>query len=246
VTRVLIVPAAGRGSRLGSDLPKLLVPVNGRAMIDHIFDRYRETMSAFLLVVNPGVEAQIRKHCSARPERIEILRQDSPTGMLDAILIPTPPVRELSPREVWITWCDQVAVQGETVKRLAAEMEEAPFPALALPTVMMEEPYIHFVRDTGGEIVGVLHRREGDPMPGRGEADIGLFALSGEAYLEQLTRYVAGAPIGASTGERNFLPFIPWLAGRAEVRTVAATAAIEAVGINTPADLDRVARHLAG
>lgn len=245
MTRVLIVPAAGRGSRLGSELPKLLVPVNGRAMIDYILDRYRELVSRFFLVVSPSAADQVRRHCDTRREQVELLVQDAPTGMLDAILIPRRRVEELRCDEVWITWCDQVAVEAATVTRLARVMSSTPRPGLAFPTVQGDHPYIHFSRDREGVIDSVLQRREGDTMPPRGEGDVGLFALSARAYVSDLPEYAAGAPLGASTGERNFLPFIPWLARRDRVETVAASAAIEAVGINTPEELARVARHLA-
>ena len=244
MSRVLIVPAAGRGSRLGSELPKLLVPVNGRPMIDYLLDRYRALVSKFLLVVSPAAADQVRRHRDARKDEVELLRQDSPTGMLDAILIPLRRVEELRCDEVWITWCDQVAVEAATVIRLAEAMGSTPGPDLAFPTVLSDDPYIHFSRDREGVIDSVLHRREGDPMPARGESDIGLFALSARAYVTELPEYAASAPLGAATGERNFLPFIPWLARERRVETVPASSAIEAVGINTPEDLARVARHL--
>jgi molybdopterin-guanine dinucleotide biosynthesis protein A len=38
--RALIIPAAGRGSRLGTSTPKALVPINGRPMLDHLADLY--------------------------------------------------------------------------------------------------------------------------------------------------------------------------------------------------------------
>ena len=82
-------------------------------------------------------------------------------------------------------------------------------------------------------------------MPERGEGDIGLFAMSAQAYLDDLPEYAARAALGAQTGERNYLPFIPWLARRDLVKTVAASSAIEAIGINTPEELDRIAQHLA-
>ena len=81
-------------------------------------------------------------------------------------------------------------------------------------------------------------------MPARGEGDIGLFAMSAEAYLVSLPEYAAQAAVGTQTGERNFLPFIPWLARQGVVKTVAASSAMEAIGINTPGDLVQVARHL--
>ena len=119
-------------------------------------------------------------------------------------------------------------------------------PALGLATVRTENPYIHFDRDQSGRITAVRQRREGSAMPAVGEADIGLFAMSDAGYREWLPRYAASCPPGAATEERNFLPFIPWLGtvGQAVV-TVSATDPAEAVGINTPADLDRMARELA-
>lgn len=245
MNRVLVVPAAGRGSRLGSDLPKLLVPVNGRPMIDYIFDRYRAVVSRFLLVVSPVARGVVSQHCQGRAEQIELLEQEIPTGMLDAILVPQGRIRELGPDQVWITWCDQIAVEGATVVRLADAMSASPQPSLAFPTVKCDQPYIHFARDDRGVITGVLQRREGDAMPPRGEGDIGLFALSAEAYLTDLPAYAASASPGRATGERNFLPFIPWLAREGRVGTVAASGEVEAVGINTPEELARVARHLA-
>jgi bifunctional UDP-N-acetylglucosamine pyrophosphorylase / glucosamine-1-phosphate N-acetyltransferase len=243
--RVLIVPAAGRGSRLGSELPKLLVPVNGRAMVDYLFDLYRGVVFRFILVVSPAGLEPVKRHCAGRKESIDLLVQPEPTGMLDAILVPHETIHAIKVDEVWVTWCDQIAVQPGTVARLATAMNEMPRPSLVFPTVESDGPYIHFPRDSDGRITGVLHRREGDAMPERGEGDIGLFAMSAQAYLDDLPEYAARAALGAQTGERNYLPFIPWLARRDLVKTVAASSAIEAIGINTPEELDRIAQHLA-
>jgi bifunctional UDP-N-acetylglucosamine pyrophosphorylase/glucosamine-1-phosphate N-acetyltransferase len=238
VSRILIVPAAGAGTRLGSALPKLLVPVGGRPMIDHIVTRYEQLVETFLLVVNPAVGPAIRTHMSRRPG-VELEFQSEPTGMLDAILTATDRVRALNADEIWITWCDQIAILPETASRLA-EAVGTPKPDLALPTITRPEPYIHFERDEEGRIIRVLQRREGDIMPPNGEGDSGLFALSRRAYLDWLPEFARSAPLGERTGERNFLPFIPWVAARAHVRTFPLVHAMESVGINTPAELDQV------
>jgi CTP:molybdopterin cytidylyltransferase MocA len=240
VKRLMIVPAAGRGSRLGMAIPKLLVPVDGRAMIDYILERYAPLVEQFIVVVSPGTEAMVREHLDRRPESAELAYQVTPTGMLDAILAPAERVRVLAPAEVWITWCDQIAVGAATAERLASAMAAPDAPALVFPTVTGPAPYIHFPRDSSGRIVGVLQRREGDPMPETGESDLGLFGLSGETYRDALPEFAAGVETGTATRERNFLPFIPWLAQRAPVGTVPATHPYEAVGINTPDDLQRV------
>jgi hypothetical protein len=162
--------------------------------------------------------------------------------MLDAILLARDALVADPPDRIWITWCDQIAMQPATVQRLR---EAASAPALVMPTAMRREPYIHLARDAGGRIVRVLHRREGDAMPEEGETDAGLFSLSRAAYLDLLPQFAAAAlPEGAATRERNFLPFIPWLHARAEVRTFPCVSWIESVGVNTPADVALVAPHL--
>lgn len=82
-------------------------------------------------------------------------------------------------------------------------------------------------------------------MPARGVSDMGLFSLSSHAAAIDLPAFAASATPDAGTGERNFLPFIPYAAARGPVVTIAATEDIEAVGINTPGDLVRIAAHLA-
>jgi bifunctional N-acetylglucosamine-1-phosphate-uridyltransferase/glucosamine-1-phosphate-acetyltransferase GlmU-like protein len=163
--------------------------------------------------------------------------------MLDAILLGLPCAARSKPSSVWVTWCDQVAVHPNTVRRLAAHQSGADA-ALVMPTVRRHDPYIHLERDAAGRIVRVLHRREGDPMPEAGESDMGLFALSARAYGELLPQYARTVEPGAATGERNFLPFIPWLARSEEVMTFPCEDPMEAVGINTPEDLAVVERYL--
>lgn len=82
-------------------------------------------------------------------------------------------------------------------------------------------------------------------MPRAGESDIGLFALSREGWRTLLPEYEAVGEAGSRTGERNFLPFIPWTARRAAVRTFPCEDPMEAIGVNTPDELEQVAAFLA-
>lgn len=241
---LMIIPAAGLGSRLGSSTPKVLFLANGRPLIDHLFDLYSRVIDRFILVLHPSFEQLVRRYCERYPFPIEYVIQETPTGMLDAILAPRELVRSHRPRSIWITWCDQIAVSAETISELAKRSAELPQPDLVFPTVITPKPYIHFVRDGALEIVAVLHRREGDALPDPGESDIGLFCLSSHAYLDLLPRFWSEAEAGSATNEKNFLPFIPWASSKATVRSFPARDNIEAVGVNTLADLRLVEKHL--
>jgi len=244
--RLLIIPAAGMGMRLQSSVPKVLYPVGGRPALDYLLDLYEPVVDHIVLVLHPSFEPAVRAHTASRARRPEIVLQDPPSGMLPAILLPRARIATYGPAHVWVTWCDQVAIHPRTVERLMAHSERTPPAAMTLPTVWRGEPYIHFVRDDQGTITAVLQRREGDPMPARGESDSGLFCFSGEAYVELLAEFAAGAPRGARTGEANFLPFIPWLARRHPVRTFFLEHEMESVGINTVEDVQQVEGYLRG
>jgi bifunctional N-acetylglucosamine-1-phosphate-uridyltransferase/glucosamine-1-phosphate-acetyltransferase GlmU-like protein len=215
-------------------------------MIDRLERLYEDAVSAVVLIVHPSFEVDVRRHVAAWPISATCVVQERPTGMLDAIMSAADAVRSASPDSVWITWCDQVAVHPSTVRTLAETTVTHRAAALVMPTVRRRTPYIHLQRDETGRIARVLHRREGDRMPGVGESDMGLFALSATAYQELLPRYARDVALGHLTGERNFLPFIPWLADEHEVVTFPAVDEVEAIGVNTPEELTIVERYLAG
>ena len=240
--RVLVIPAAGRGSRLGSDGPKVLAPVGGRPMLDWLLDLYLHRVDAITLVAQPAARDLIARALRKRAAHARVAVQQQPTGMLDAVAIGIAATPIDAGQRAWVTWCDQVAVLPATLDRL--EREEAST-TLCFPTVMQSPPYIHFDRGANERIVGVRQRRDGDLMPETGESDMGLFSLSAEAARDHLPVFATSAAPSAGTGERNFLPFIPWLAAAHVVRTFPATDPVEAIGVNTPDERARVEVFLA-
>ena len=241
--RVLVIPAAGTGSRLGAALPKVLVPVAGRTMLEHLLALYQDVAQRIVLVVAPAAVSSVRAAVRGTP-CIALVVQETPTGMLDAIMLARSEVEATAPQRVLITWCDQIGISRGTVAAVAAASGRHPEPALVMPVCRSQDPYVHLERDDRGRIVRVLHRREGDPMPAFGDSDAGVFDLSRQAYLEWLPEYARAPEIGAKTGERNFVPFVATVSARAPVVTVPCAAPEEAIGINTPADLEAVERYL--
>jgi bifunctional UDP-N-acetylglucosamine pyrophosphorylase/glucosamine-1-phosphate N-acetyltransferase len=245
---VLIIPAAGAGTRLQSTTPKVLSPVNGRAMIDHLFDRYRHAARQFVLVVHPSFESDVRRHVEQIAPLVDVAyaTQPEPTGMLDAILLASHAAKNTT-RRVWITWCDQIGVHPDTITTLTRMSDERSDAPAIFPTARQENPYIHLDRDAGGQITAIRQRREGDAMPPVGESDMGLFSLSPDAYFHLLPQFGREAMGATTTHERNFLPFMPWLVQRGHtVLTFPSTNEIEAVGINTPEDRQRLEEYLRG
>lgn len=167
--------------------------------------------------------------------------------MLDAIMLASDAAQEKPAARLWITWCDQIGVHPNTIATLDRMSHDQPDTAAIFPTARQASPYVHLDRDAEGRIAAVRHKREGDKMPAIGESDMGLFSLSPDAYFNLLPQFGSEAGQAATTRERNFLPFLPWLVQRGHpVLTFASTDEMEAIGINTPDDRLRLEAYLRG
>lgn len=215
-------------------------------MVDWLIARYAPLVDLIVVVAAPSAEQEFRDHLAAIGVRAAVALQPEPTGMLPAILCAHALVQNVQPDQVWITWCDQIGISRATAETLAGELDRHAEAALVFPTVRQAPPYIHFARNADGRIIRVRQRREGDPMPPTGESDAGLFGLRREAFLIDLVKYDAVAPTGDATHERNFLPFLPWLAGRKPVHTFDLGDPREAIGVNTQADIAVMEAFLLG
>jgi bifunctional UDP-N-acetylglucosamine pyrophosphorylase/glucosamine-1-phosphate N-acetyltransferase len=240
-----IVPAAGRGTRLGSTRPKFLYPVGGRPILSHLLDRLRGLVSRAHIVVSPE-GAEFLREWPADPDLpVSSHTQHEPTGMADAVLAAAALLHRLEsppPETVLIVWGDQIGLGRDTIARtLDAHRTERPQPVLTFPVVSVRDPYVHYETDPSGRILAVRQAREGDVMPRTGLADCGCFVAEASTLFDALVRARSeGALRGARTGEMNFLPVVPWLARTERVVAVRCARPRDVIGINTPDDAARL------
>ena len=208
-------------------------------MIDHLLDLYATLAERGGDRRPPRAEALVPR-APWRPGRRSSSSR-KPTGMLDAILLAHLESSAIGPVACWMTWCDQVAIRpndaGPASRRRRADRRRR---RSCCRRAVRPDPYIHFARDASGRIARVLHRREGDAMPDVGESMPACSTCRCAAYLELAAGVRAAPAVGAGTGERNFLPFVAWVAARGPVVTVPCTEPRRGVGINTPEELARV------
>jgi HAD superfamily hydrolase (TIGR01509 family) len=234
-----IIPAAGRGSRLGFDRPKILYPVAGRTILDWLGELLSPFCERLIVVASPDGAPVIAEQV---PEHCEVVVQREPLGMADAIRAALP---RLETKQALIVWGDQAALKPESIEQ-CIRLHESAAPLATVPTAMRPNPYIHFERDSSGRVVRVLQAREGDAMPAQGESDSGVFffrSIALRRLIGELER--SGEGVGARTGEFNFLPILP-LAARIEgsLLTPRIMSEEESIGVNTPGDAERLAEVL--
>ncbi len=227
-----VIPAAGRGTRLGADGPKILTPLTAKHTIWSILHgKLAPLVDHIHLVLSPDGAAAF----PPLPANISTSIQPAPTGMGDAIF---------RGHDVWskydavlVVWGDQVFVSSDTLKRALAALTSADRQAV-LPVTRMAVPYVEYIFD-GLKLTKVLQTREGDATTPNGYSDVGTFLLSTAGLKAAWDDYLAQAPRGAATSEINFLPFLPFLSGQGwRITPLEVADATEARGINTKDDLN--------
>jgi bifunctional UDP-N-acetylglucosamine pyrophosphorylase/glucosamine-1-phosphate N-acetyltransferase len=244
---VAIIPAAGKGSRLEFDGPKVLFPLAGKPVLRWIIDAIDDLVVRSCLVVNPAHERQISKYVRTAGLQIELAIQENPTGMGDAILCAEPLVEAEEDRcDYLIVWGDQVTVSRETILIcLLHHQNSAAKPAMTLPTCRIRNPYIHFEREKDGALAGILQRREGDAMPEKGETDCGVFIVKGEHLFAKLRSFKKENRMGRKSSEFNFLPFIAHLSRSGYTIDLLPIAdELETRGINSLEDIEFIQGRL--
>ncbi len=116
---IAIVMAAGKGTRMKSDLPKVLVPVLGRPMIHYVLDALREAGIARILVV-VGYKAEDVQASLSHYENVEFVNQGEPLGTGHAVKSCLPQI-EAHDGPVVVVTGDSPLTQSSSVARLVAE-----------------------------------------------------------------------------------------------------------------------------
>lgn len=241
-----VIPAAGRGTRLGLDVPKIMLEVAGGVTVWHLlYRRLRPSTGHVHVVVAPEAEGPFRRLAAAEIGRgaVSVSVQREPTGMGDAVFGASGHWE--SHDGILVVWGDQANLSETTVRRVVDAHRRAP--GLTIPLVPMPDPYVEYEL-AGGRLLRVRQSREGDECRPGGLSDVGVFCLGTDGLETAWRDYLADAARGTVTGEVNFLPFLAYLSqvrGR-DVTPVHVTDPDEARGINTAEDLEFARRVHAG
>jgi bifunctional UDP-N-acetylglucosamine pyrophosphorylase/glucosamine-1-phosphate N-acetyltransferase len=225
-----IVLAAGQGTRMRSRIPKVLHPLAGRPMIDHVIDALADAgVERPVVVVGHAADAVE----SAIAGRAACARQEPQRGTADAVRVALAAVDD-GAAELLVTMGD-VPLQPAAVYRSLLDALRETDAAVALVSASPDDPtgYGRIVRDERGGAAAIVEERDADDgTRAIGEVNVGTYAFDAAWLREALPRITASA-----SGEYYLTDLVALAvdAGR-PVAVVRAEDAGDAMGIN-----DRVA-----
>jgi bifunctional UDP-N-acetylglucosamine pyrophosphorylase/glucosamine-1-phosphate N-acetyltransferase len=190
---VVVVLAAGQGTRMKSPIPKVLQPLCGRPMLAWVLDQARALDPERILLVTSPDGASIVAGLGAAGELPEgrpdftIVVQERPRGTGDAVRCCLQHFTDRS-RPVVILYGDMPALGGATLAALAAKRPEGGLSLLtAVPPDAMS--FGRIVRDAQERVVAIVEDRDATPAQRAiREVNAGVYCLQTGLLVDALGR----------------------------------------------------------
>jgi bifunctional UDP-N-acetylglucosamine pyrophosphorylase / glucosamine-1-phosphate N-acetyltransferase len=185
---VAVMLAAGMGTRMKSDLPKVLFPVLGRPMIEYVLDALAAAGIRRTIIV-VGYRADDVKKSLADRQGIEFVLQSERLGTGHAVKM-AQPLLSSQCGPVVIVAGDSPMIQAASVRKLL-EHFALHSPACLLGTLHKSNPQGlgRIVRDSGGQFQGIVEEKDAtDEQRRLTEVNMSTYVFGGPDLLEALDR----------------------------------------------------------
>ena len=232
----IIILAAGQGTRMRSALPKVLHPLGGAPLLQHVIDTARGLQADAIHVVYGHGGEQVRSALSGA--EVSWVEQAEQLGTGHAVAQALPAIAD--GQTVLILYGDVPLIGADTLAALAAPAAAGD---LGLLTAILDKPfgYGRILRDDTGRVTGIVEEKDAsDAQRAIREVNTGFLA----ANAGRLKAWVAQLGTGNAQGE-YYLTDVIGLAAEADVpiHTLQPASLFEVLGVNDRVQLAALERH---
>ncbi|NQV27345.1 MAG: NTP transferase domain-containing protein [Rhodopirellula sp.] len=235
---VAIVLAAGKGTRMKSDLPKVLHKVCGQSMVEHVFDAIRGAGVTRIICVI-GHEADLMREQLGHHADVEFALQEEQNGTGHAVQMTAPLLKNYD-GPVLVLAGDTPLLRAESLKGLLDELTTYNAVAVVGSAITDNNQGLgRIVRDADGAFTSIVEEKDADDQQRAiKEINTGCYAFDAKSLFESLAEV---KPL--NTQGEYYLTDCPEIL-RKQGRNVLAAARLdinEAMGVNTQEQLAAVA-----
>jgi len=208
----VILLAAGQGTRMKSQLPKVLHPAAGRPLLYYpLFAAFEAGADEAVIVSSgrPEIERELRRLFPDKPIRFAV--QDVPRGTGDAVRVG---LEHVTSERVLIVCGDTPLLAAADLRELVGLLEREPGRDLGVMTCLLDEPsgYGRMLRDERGELLEIREHRDLQSAEQRAVREVNAGMYVGRTVA--LKAAVAELSPNNAQGEYYFTDVVRWFGGR--------------------------------
>lgn len=236
----VVILAAGKGTRMRSNLPKVLHPIAGRSMLEHVIDT-AQTLSPekIIVVAGHGIE-QVKD--KLKTSEVTIVEQAQQLGTGHAVDQALPSIDDN--HQVLVLYGDVPLIQPSTLKQLTQSQPEE---GIGLLTVKLDNPmgYGRIIRDAENTVTAIVEQKDAsEEQLNVNEVNTGILC----AGAESLKRWLSNIDNNNAQGEYYLTDCIAMAASEANsnnggVNACHPTSEIEVEGVNSRVQLAQLERR---
>ncbi len=225
----VVILAAGKGTRMRSELPKVLQPLAGRPLLEHVIGTAEALQSRSICVVYGHGGEAVQTHFAGRDVAWALQAPQLGTGHAVQQAMPRLQGDEIAV----VLYGDVPLVKAATVEKLAAAAKDGP----AILTVIEADPsgYGRILRNPAGAVVAIVEEKDAtDEQRNIKEVNTGLLACP----VRLLRPWLDALKADNAQGEYYLTDIVASaVADGIKVAAVTAASATEVMGINDKAQL---------
>lgn len=236
-----IVLAAGQGTRMKSDLPKVLCQACGRPMLDFVLDALDAAGVGRQLVV-VGYRGDLVRTAVAARSHVACVEQPERRGTGDAVRMCREQIAAHQGPVVIVTG-DSPMIQASSLRKLLADFERRR-PACLLGTLHKDDPtgLGRIVRDADGRFQAIVEQKDATPLQREvREVNMSTYVFEAARLVEALDQLT-----NDNAQREYYLTDCPTLLLKAGhlVEALPVLEPCEALSVNTPEELAIVETEL--
>ncbi|SER53797.1 bifunctional UDP-N-acetylglucosamine pyrophosphorylase / Glucosamine-1-phosphate N-acetyltransferase [Vreelandella subterranea] len=230
----IVILAAGKGTRMRSQIPKVLHTLAGKPMVQHVLDTAAGLgPSRTHVVIGHGAD-QLRQALVDYHVTFAVQAEQKGTGHAVAQALP-----QLGSGKVLVLYGDVPLIHRDSLSALLAQVDDQ---HMGLLTVMLDDPagYGRIVRNSEGEAVAIVEQKDASQEQlAITECNTGMMAMTSE----QLKRWMPRLSADNAQGEYYLTDVIAMAkSDGVAVCTAQPSTAIEVEGVNNRAQMARLER----
>ena len=227
-----IILAAGKGTRMGEEIPKPLVSVYNKPIMSWIIDSFKASNTDIAIVINPKFESLFNQY----KDVAKFIHQENQLGTGHAVIQASNIIQDYD--YVFVFVGDSPFIKSELISKMLSQHISDNNDATILSAVFNDKifPYARIVRDSNGQINKIVEEIDAD------NKEIQINELFGSHYLFKskiLFDYLSRLKENPKTGEIYFTDILnELLADGKKLNSLIVDDWIRVVGLNTKEDIE--------